>query len=132
MKSLIALTSAKACFSMILYFSYASLSTLLKKAISFSHPWSSFCNKIVTIVCSEANEKIMKSLSNWGIIRTGVLIKAILISSNASLDSTVHLILESFFMISLSNLISSTKLDMNLLQKIIFPKKACSSLILLE
>ena len=72
----------------------------------------------------EAKEKIMKALSNWGLVRTGVLVKAILISLNACLASTVHFILESFFNISLGNLMSSAKLDMKLLKKIIFPNKA--------
>jgi len=53
-----ALTSEKACFSMIFYFSDASLSALLKKVIGFSHPWLYFCNKTAAIVWFEAKEKI--------------------------------------------------------------------------
>ena len=59
-----ALTSAKSRFFVIFYFNDASLSALIKKAIGFSHPSSCFYNKTTAIVCSDANGKIMKSLSN--------------------------------------------------------------------
>ena len=83
------------------------------------------------MVCSEAKENIMKSLSNIVLIRTGVCVKASLISSKDLLASCVHLIVKSFFNMLFNNLISSTKLEINLLRNFILPKKACSSLIFL-
>ena len=81
LKSLIALTKANSCFSMILYLSVASLKDLLKNAIGCSYPWSFLCNKTAAMVCSEAKEKIIKYLLKSGLIRTGVLVKASLIAS---------------------------------------------------
>ena len=76
LKSFMAFTKARTCFSMILYFSVASLKILLKKAMGCSRPSSFFCNKTAAMVYSEANEKIMKSLLKLGIMRTYVLVSA--------------------------------------------------------
>ena len=73
----------------------------------------------------------MKSLSNFGLIKTGVCVKAILISSKDLLASIVHLIVESFFYMLFSNLISSAKFVINILRTFILPKNACSSLMFL-
>lgn len=73
----------------------------------------------------------MKSLSNLGLINTGVLVEASLMSSKDFLASTVHFMVESFFSILFSDLINSAKLDINLLRKLFFPKKACNSLMFL-
>ena len=96
-----------------------------------SNPWSFFCSKTVALVCSEANEKIMKSFLKSRLIKTGVLVKGCLIESNDFLASTVHLRIESFLSMLFNSLIISTRLDMNLLKKIILPKKACNYLMFL-
>ena len=99
--------------------------------MGFSLPWSSFCNKTTSIVCSDAKEKIIKSLSNFGLVRTGVLVKAILIYSKACLASIVHFTLESFFNMLFNDLINYVRLEINLLRMLIFPKNACNSLMFL-
>ena len=77
-----ALTKAKACFSMMLYLKGASLCVILKNAMGCSKPWSFFCSRTTAMVCSEANEKIIKSFLKFGLIRTGVFVKACLMDSN--------------------------------------------------
>jgi len=126
------LTKAKACFSIMLYFKGASLRALLKKAMGCSYPWSFFYNKTPTIVCSKAKENKMKSLSNLGLISTGVLVKASFISLKDFLALTIHFIVEPFFIILFSDLINYARLYINLLRKNIFPKKACNSLMFPE
>ena len=83
------------------------------------------------MVCSEENEKIVKSFLKSGLISTGVLFKAYLMDLNDCLASKFHLRTESFLSMLFSSLIISTKLDMKLLKKIILPRKACNSLIFL-
>lgn len=73
----------------------------------------------------------MKSLSNIRLMRIGVCVKACFIFSKDLLASRVHLILKYFFNMLLSNLISTTKLEINLLKKFILPKNSCSSLMFL-
>jgi len=75
---------------MIWYFKGASLKAQLKNAIGFSFPWSSFCKRTTAMVCSDANEKMKKSLSNCGLVRTGAWVKAALILSKACLVSRDH------------------------------------------
>ena len=58
LKSFKALTKAKACFSIMLYFKGASLNALLKNAIGYSCPCGFFCRRTSAMVCSDANEKI--------------------------------------------------------------------------
>jgi len=82
-------------------------------------------------MCSESKENIMKSLSNIRLVITSVCVKASLISSKDLLASSVHLIVESFFNMLFNNLISSTKLEINLLRRFILPKTTCSYLMLL-
>ena len=91
-----ALTKANAFFSMILYFKGASLSVLLKNAIGCSKPWSFFCSRTAAMVCSEANEKIIKSFLKSGLISIGVFVKACLMDSNDCFASTVHFKTKSF------------------------------------
>lgn len=83
------------------------------------------------MVCSEANEKIMKSLLKLGLMRTGVLARASLIASKYFLASTVHLCVESFFNMLFKSLISYAKLEMNVLRKFILPKNDFNSLMFL-
>lgn len=73
----------------------------------------------------------MKSLSNFGLIKIGVLFQASLMSSKDFLALTIHFMVESFFNILFNDLINSTKFEINLLTKLIFPKKAWNSLMLL-
>ena len=120
-----ALTKAKACFSIMLYFRGASLRVLLKKAIGFSNPWSFFYSKTATMVCSEANEKINKYFLKPRLIKTGVLVKACFV------DSTVHFRINSFFSMLFSSLMISAKFEINLLKKLILAKKYCNSMIFL-
>jgi len=61
MKDFNALTNAKECFSIILYLRSTCLNALLKKAIGWSKPSWFFWSKIVDIVSSEANEKVINS-----------------------------------------------------------------------
>ena len=86
---------------------------------------------IVAIVCSEAKENIMKSLSNFRLIKTRVFIKASLISSKDFLASMVHFMVEYFFNILFNDLINYAKLEINLLRKLIFPKNSCNALMIL-
>ena len=81
-------------------------------------------------MCSEAKENIMKSLSNFGLTKTGVFVKAVLISSKDLLASMVYFMVKSFFNMLFNDLINYAKLEINLLRKFIFPKKACNSLML--
>ena len=83
------------------------------------------------MVCSEENEKIMKSFLKSGLIRTGFLVKACLIDSNDCLASKFHSRTEYFLSMLFNSLIISAKLDMNLLKKIILPKKSCNYLMFL-
>lgn len=130
LKSLIALTKANGYFSIMLYF-VASLKGLLKNAMGCSYPWSFICNKTTAIVCSEVKEKIIKSFWKSRLIRTGVLVRDCLMASKNYLASTVHLSSESFLNILFCSLINSTKFEMNLLRKFIFPKNDCNSLMFL-
>ena len=126
LKSFKALTKAKACFSMILYFKGASLNALLKNAIGYSCPFEFFCNRTTATVCSNANEKMKKYFVKSGLIRTGFLVNACFTSSNDFFASKVHLN-PYFFSIFIMFLRSSTRLGMNLLKKLIFPMKDSSS-----
>ena len=83
------------------------------------------------MVFSEENEKMMKSFLKSGLIRTRVLVKACLMDSNHCLDSIVHLRTECFLSMLFSSLIISAKLDINLLKKLILPRKACNSFMFL-
>lgn len=74
---------------------------------------------------------MMKPLSNIGLIRIGVYVKASLISSKGLLVSSFHLIVKYFFNMLFNNVISLAKLEINLLRRFNLPKKACSSLMLL-
>ena len=76
-------------------------------------------------------KKMMKSFLKSGLIRTGVLVKAYLMDSKDCLASIIHLRNESFLSILFISLIMSAKLDMNLLKKLILPRKACNSLMFL-
>jgi len=73
----------------------------------------------------------MKYLLKLGLIRTGVLVRDSLIASKDCLASTIHLSVEPFFNMLFKSLISSAKLEMNLLRKIILPKNACNYLMFL-
>ena len=68
----------------------------------------------------------MKSLLNFGLIKTIVLVKVGLMSSKDFLASTIHFMVESFFNIFFSDLTNSARLELNLLRKLIFPQKACN------
>ena len=74
----------------------------------------------------------MKSLSTFGLINIGVLVKVGLMSSKDFLASIIHFMVESFFSMLFSDLINSAKLETNLLRKLIFPKKACNYLMFLR
>ena len=123
LKSFKALTKAKACFSMILYFRGASLNALLKNAIGFSCPFKFFCNRTVATMCSDANEKMKKSFVKSGLMRTGVLVNACFTSSNDFFAYKVHLTPCSILSILVMFLRSSARLGMNLIKKLIFPMK---------
>ena len=90
-----------------------------------------FLQKDSSNVCSDANEKMMKSLSNWRLVRTGAWVKADFMPSKAFLASKVHFTYESFFNILFSILIGSAKFGINILRKLIFPRNACNSLMFL-
>ena len=62
-------------------------------------------------------------MSKFGLRKVGASTMASLIFSNAYFLSFVHLKLESFLIISCSGLTISTKSEMNLLTKFIFPRK---------
>ena len=104
-----ALTKAKACFSMILYFRGASLNALLKNAIGCSCPFKFLCSRTAAIVCSDANEKIKKSFVKSGLVRTGVLVNACFTSSNDFFAYKVHLTPSSFFSMFVMFLRSSAR-----------------------
>ena len=76
---------------MMLYFRGASLSALLKKAMGCSCPIMFFCSNTVAIVCSNAKEKMKKSLVKSRLIRTGVWVSYFFTSSKDFLASMVHL-----------------------------------------
>ena len=124
-----ALIKAKACFSMILYFKGAFLSALLKKAMGCSCPIMFFCSNTVAIVCSDANEKMKKSLVKLGLIRTGVWVSACFTSSKDFFAFMVHLTPISLFNMFVMFLRSSARFGMNLLRNLIFPMKICSCLM---
>jgi len=81
------------------------------------------------MVCSKANEKIMKSLLKLGLLRIGVLVRYSLITSKDYLASVVHVSIEPFFNMLFKSLINSAKLERNLLRKNILPKNACNYLM---
>ena len=121
----------KACFSIILYFRGASLNALIKNAMSCTCPSRFFCNKTKTTVCSDANEKMRKSLVKSGLMRTGAWVSACFTSSKEFLASRVHLTPTYFLSIFVMFLRSSAKLGINLLRKLIFPIKDYNSLMFL-
>ena len=92
---------------------------------------SFFCNKTPAMVCSEENEKIMKSLSKLGLTSTGASDKTHLISVKDCLASTDHLKFVSFFNILFSYFTTSSKLVMNLLKKFILPRNDWISFLFL-
>ena len=83
------------------------------------------------MVCSEEKGKIIRSFLKSVFIRTSVFLRACLIYSKDCLASTIHLCVESFFNMLFNSLISSSKLEMNLLRKVILPKNACNYLMFL-
>ena len=105
----------------MLYLSVVSLKALLKKAMGCSYPSSFLRKRIATIVCSEANYKIIKSLVKSGLIRTGAFINACLTWLNDCLASMFHLISESHFNMFVMFMRSSTRLGISLLRKFILP-----------
>lgn len=131
LKSLIAFITAKGYFSIILYLSATSLEALLKKETCCSNPSSFFCKRTAATICSEENEKIMKSLVKSGLIRTKDFVNAYLTWSNDFLASMFHFISESCLSMFFMFLRSFTRLGINLLKKFILPINDWSSLIFL-
>ena len=62
LKSLITFTKASDCFSIMLYFSVASLKDLLKDAIGCSYPSSFFYRRTLATVWGDAKENIINGL----------------------------------------------------------------------
>ena len=132
LKSFNALIKEKAYFSIMLYFRGASLSALLKNSMGCSCPFIFFYNKTVATMCSDAKEKMKKSLVKSGLIRTSVWVRACFTKSKYLFSSMVHLNLVSLFSILVMFLRSFARFGMNLLKKFIFPMKYCSSLMFLK
>jgi hypothetical protein len=84
-----------------------------------------------TMVSSEAKENKIKSFVKFGLANTRSLVSATLISSNDFLDSGVHFISFHFLSIFMMCFIISAKLGMNLLRKFTFPRKDCTSFLVL-
>ena len=95
---------------------------MLKKETHWSISYEFFCSNTPTIVCSDAKEKTKKVLENLGLISTGDLVKACLISIKDSFASIVHLIMLSFFNILVTTLTISAKFRINILRKFTLPK----------
>jgi hypothetical protein len=73
-------------------------------------------------VLSEENGKIRKSFKQFGLTNTGASPKDFLIYSNEYLASEDHLISLYLLSMSVRSFTTSTKLEMNLLKKLIFPR----------
>ena len=85
----------------------------------------------IATVCSEAKEKIRKSFEKSGLIKTGAQVSACFTNSKDFLASTVHFTPTLFLSILVMFLRSFAKLGINLLKKLIFPIKDCSSFMFL-
>jgi hypothetical protein len=81
------------------------------------------------MVSFEAKENMMKSLAKFGLTRTGATIIASLIRWKDNLPSLSHSKHASFFNNMLMGLTISTKFRMNLLTKLICPKKDCKAFL---
>jgi hypothetical protein len=83
------------------------------------------------IVCSQEKENKIKYFAKFGWASTGALVNATLISSNEFLDLGIHFISSPFLRIFVIYFMISTILGMNLLKKFTFPRKDCTSFLLL-
>ena len=116
---------------MMFYFRGASLNALLKKDMGCSCPIMLFCSNIAAIVCFDANENMKKSLVKLGLIRNGVWVSSCFTISKDFFASMVHLTPISLFSMFVMFLRIFASFGVNLLKKLIFPMKDCSSLIFL-
>ena len=90
-----------------------------------------FYNRTTTTVCSDAKEKMKKSLVKSGLSRTGVWVSVFFTSSKDLFAYMVHLTPISLCNMFVMFLRSSARFGMNLLKKFIFPMKDCISLMFL-
>ena len=105
------------------YLSSTPYSPMLINDTKNSSPSSLFCVRTTTIVWSESNVYNINSLSKFGLHKVGAYAMASLNLSNGFLLSFIHLKLKYFFIISCSGFTISMKSNMNLLTKLIFPRK---------
>ena len=118
-------------FSIMLYFRGASLSALLKNSMGCSCPFIFFCSRTTTTVCSDAKEKMKKYLVKSRLIRTCFWVRACFTKSKDWFFSMVHFTHVSLLTMLVMFLRSSASFGMNLLKKLIFLMKYCSSLMFL-